>query len=48
VLHAAKVVKSTMQTVRHRTAVTMYRTLYVVGLWRGPLPDDTGSDDSQR
>lgn len=35
---AAKITKSVLMTIRHRTAVTMYRTLYVTGVWRGELP----------
>jgi hypothetical protein len=27
---------------RHRTAITVYRGLYIAGLWRGELPESTG------
>jgi hypothetical protein len=37
-MHQAKEIKSAMRRVRHRTAVTFYRALYVAGLWRGELP----------
>jgi hypothetical protein len=33
-----KHVKSAMRKARHRTAVTVYRALYMAGLWRGELP----------
>jgi hypothetical protein len=33
-----KRIKSTFRRVRHRTAVTIYRALYVLGLWRGGVP----------
>jgi hypothetical protein len=45
VFRAAKVTKSFMMTVRHRTAVTMYRTLYVTGVWRGQLPGNPPNDE---
>jgi hypothetical protein len=31
-----------VRRLRHRTAVTVYRALYVTRLWRGELPGDTG------
>jgi hypothetical protein len=37
VMYAGKVVKSTMRKARHRTAVAVYRALYITRLWRGPL-----------
>jgi hypothetical protein len=33
-----KRIKSTFRRVRHRTAVTIYRALYILGLWRGGVP----------
>ena len=41
-MRAGKVVKSTMRKARHRIAVTVYRVLYVMGLWRGQLPGNQG------
>ena len=35
---AGKRAKSTFRRVRHRTAVTIYRGLYLLGLWRGGVP----------
>jgi hypothetical protein len=43
-MYAGKVVKSTLRRARHRTAVTIYRALYIVGLWRGQLPRGTGHE----
>ena len=37
-MRVGKEVKSTMRWTRHRTAVTVYRVLYMTGLWRGDLP----------
>jgi hypothetical protein len=28
-----------LRKARHRSAVTMYRALYVAGLWRGEFPE---------
>ena len=44
VLRAAKVTKSLLMTARHRTAVTVYRTLHVTGVWRGELPGNPRND----
>ncbi|MBI3049011.1 MAG: hypothetical protein HYY76_11960 [Acidobacteria bacterium] len=41
-MRAGKVVKSTLRKTRHRIAVTTYRALYMVGLWRGQLPGSQG------
>ena len=41
-LAAGKRVKSTFRRVRHRTAVTIYRGLYLIGLWRGGVPGAGG------
>jgi hypothetical protein len=43
-MYAGKVVKSALRRARHRTAVTIYRALYVTRLWRGQLPGGTGRD----
>jgi len=43
-MYAGKVAKSALRRARHRTAVTVYRALYMVGLWRGQLPGGTGRD----
>jgi hypothetical protein len=37
-MRAGKTVKSAARKIRHRTAVTIYRALYITGLWRGELP----------
>jgi hypothetical protein len=37
-MRAGKTVKSVARKIRHRTAVTIYRALYITGLWRGELP----------
>ena len=42
VLAVAKRIKSTFRRVRHRTAVTIYRGLYLIGLWRGGVPGAGG------
>jgi hypothetical protein len=44
VLRAGKVVKSTMRKARHRSAMTIYRALYIAGLWRGQLPGGSGHE----
>lgn len=36
-MYAGKLVKSAMRKARHRTAVTVYRALYITRLWRGRL-----------
>ena len=41
-LAAGKRIRSTARRVRHRTAVTIYRGLYVLGLWRGGVPGAGG------
>ncbi len=43
-LYAGKVAKSLLRRARHRTAVTVYRALYVMRLYRGQLPGGTGHD----
>ncbi len=43
IMRAGKEVKSAMRKARHRTVVTVYRTLHIAGLWRGELPG-TGKD----
>jgi hypothetical protein len=43
-MRRGKEVKSAMRKMRHRTAVTVYRGLYIAGLWRGELPGSTGKD----
>ena len=43
-MYAGKVVKSALRRARHRTAVTVYRALYVMRLYRGQLPGGTGHD----
>jgi hypothetical protein len=43
-MRQGKEIKSAMRKARHRTAVTLYRALYVAGLWRGELPGSTGKD----
>jgi len=43
-LYAGKVAKSVLRRVRHRIAVTVYRALYVMRLYRGQLPGGTGHD----
>ena len=43
-MRAGKVVKSTMRKTRHRMAVTIYRALYLLGLWRGELPGSSGTE----
>ena len=42
-LRAGKAARSLMRKARHRTAVTVYRVLYIAGL-RGELPGGTGRD----
>ena len=37
VMYAGKAVRSAMRKARHRTAVTVYRALYITRLWRGRL-----------
>jgi hypothetical protein len=37
-----KRIKSTFRRVRHRTAVAIYRGLYLIGLWRGGVPGAGG------
>ena len=44
-LRAAKVTKSLLMRARHRTAVTVYRTLHVTGIWRGELPGHPRNDE---
>jgi hypothetical protein len=41
-LAVGKRIKSTLRRVRHRTAVTIYRGLYLLGLWRGGVPGAGG------
>lgn len=41
-MHRGKHVKSALRRLRHRTAMTVYRGLYLTGLWRGELPGSTG------
>jgi hypothetical protein len=43
-LYAGKVAKSVLRRVRHRIAVTVYRALYVMRLYRGQVPGGTGHD----
>lgn len=43
-MYAGKIVKSTLRRARHRTAVTVYRALYVMRLYRGQLPGGTGQE----
>jgi hypothetical protein len=43
-MRRGKEVKSALRKARHRTAVTLYRGLYMTGLWRGELPGSTGKD----
>lgn len=43
-MYAGKVVKSALRRARHRAAITVYRALYVMRLYRGQLPGDTGHD----
>jgi hypothetical protein len=43
-MRAGKIAKSTMRKARHRTAVTIYRALYITRLWRGEVPGGTGND----
>ena len=43
-MYGAKVVKSGLRRARHRTAVAVYRALYVMRLYRGQLPGGTGQD----
>jgi hypothetical protein len=43
-MYAGKVVKSALRRTRHRTAVAVYRALYVMRLYRGQLPGSTGHD----
>ncbi len=43
-MRRGKEVKSALRRLRHRTAVTIYRGLYITGLWRGELPGSTGKD----
>ena len=38
VIAAGKRIRSTARRARHRTAVTIYRGLYLLGLWRGGVP----------
>jgi len=45
---AAKAGWSVLRKARHRSAVTMYRALYVAGLWRGEFPESgAGSGKEQ-
>ncbi|MGH9346750.1 MAG: hypothetical protein ACRD26_05730 [Vicinamibacterales bacterium] len=37
-MRKGKEVKSALRRFRHRTAVTIYRGLYIAGIWRGELP----------
>jgi hypothetical protein len=41
-MRQGKEIKSGLRKLRHRTAVTVYRALYVTRLWRGELPGGTG------
>jgi hypothetical protein len=43
-MYARKVAKSALRRARHRAAVAVYRALYVMRLYRGQLPGDTGHD----
>ena len=43
-MYAGKVVKSALRRARHRTAITVYRALYVMRLYRGELPGSSGHD----
>jgi hypothetical protein len=43
-VYAAKKARSLMRRARHRTAVAVYRALYVTRLWRGELPGRTGHE----
>ena len=43
-LYAGKVAKSLLRRARHRTAITVYRALYLTRLYRGQLPGRTGHD----
>jgi len=41
-MRVGKEVKSALRKARHRTAVTIYRALYITRLWRGELPGTGG------
>ena len=41
-MRRGKEIKSALRKMRHRTAITVYRGLYMAGLWRGELPESTG------
>jgi hypothetical protein len=41
-MRRGKEIKSALRKMRHRTAITVYRGLYIAGLWRGELPESTG------
>jgi len=43
-MYAGKVAKSALRRARHRAAVTVYRALYVMRVYRGQLPGDTGHE----
>jgi hypothetical protein len=43
-MRRGKEVKSALRKLRHRTAITVYRGLYLAGLRRGDLPGSTGKD----
>jgi hypothetical protein len=43
-MRRGKEVKSALRKFRHRTAVTIYRGLYITRLWRGELPGGAGKD----
>jgi len=43
-MRRGKEMKSALRKFRHRTAVTIYRGLYIAGLWRGQLPGGAGKD----
>ena len=43
-MRQGKEIKSAMRKARHRTAVTLYRALYITGLWRGELPRSAGKE----
>lgn len=43
-MRRGKEIKSALRKMRHRTAITVYRGLYIAGLWRGDLPGITRKD----
>jgi hypothetical protein len=43
-MRRGKEAKSALRKLRHRTAMTVYRGLYITRIWRGDLPGRTGND----